>query len=402
MPILSISFKNFRNLNEASSPVSFSETINVITGENAAGKTSLLEALYMLTTARSFRTRLYSAVAKHDNDDKTFLVSGCIGSHTTFRDSLAEPPPVIGGAIINGHNEYFRKTHIGILKSHEQTQIRVQGENVKVASSLAILQPILLFEPSSFDLLTGNPGERRRFLDWGVFHVEHRFISVWSEYQRCLKQRNSLLRSDKMDPVQLDIWEDKLGALSETVDEFRRSYFNAFEESFAHYIGRFGLTQSMKISYYRGWLKDEPFARALKNSRERDRNLKFTQSGPHRADFKITLEGRAAKDVLSRGQLKLATLALFLAHIEQMANIKKNTVFLIDDISSELDKVNIANAIHQLRSLQSQVFLTSLSNDVLTGIYSGDNDLYSCKRFKTFHVERGEIKETSNQDCFLN
>lgn len=368
MPIQSISFKNFRNLKEPLVPVGFSGSFNVITGANAAGKTSLLEALYMLTTARSFRTRLIRSIVRHEEAEKSFTVTGRVGS-----------------------------SFIGIEKSDDKTRIRIQGEEVKVASELAALQPILLFEPASFSLLTGTPGERRRFMDWGVFHVEHRFIGAWSEYQRCLKQRNSLLRSDKMNPALLDVWESKLGEISEEVSLYRNDYFDRFERSFIQYMAKFGLSQNVKLSYQKGWQKDEKLVTVLKSNRERDHQSRFTAFGPHRADFRMTLEGRPIREVFSRGQLKLATLALFMSHIDQLAQRGKHTVFMIDDISSELDQGNLARAIAELRHFESQVFLTSLDSEIISMIASASLfNTAQLESIKMFHVEHGQINETSS------
>ena len=367
MPIQSISFKNFRNLKEPTPPVAFSPSINVITGANAAGKTSVLEALYMLTTARSFRTRLTHSIARHGDQGKSFLVTGRVdGSASVF---------------------------IGIQKSDEKTRIRIQGEDVKASSELALLQPILLFEPATFSLLTGSPGDRRRFLDWGVFHVEHRFIRIWNEYQRCLKQRNSLLRSDKMNAALLDVWEGKLSKISEEVSLYRHQYFNSLERSFAQYMERFGLCQNVKLGYHKGWNKEEALVDVLKSSRERDRLARFTNAGPHRADFKMLLEGRPIREVFSRGQLKLATLALFMAHIDQLAQRGKQCVLLIDDISSELDQENLGRAIAELRRFDSQVFLTALDRNILKLLKYSSPDGFELERMKMFHVEHGEINE---------
>lgn len=367
MPILSISFKNFRNLKEPNSPVAFSPSINVITGANAAGKTSVLEALYMLTTARSFRTRLTHSIVRHDEQDKLFLVTGRVDSSASV--------------------------FIGIQKSDEKTRIRIQGEDVKASSELALLQPILLFEPATFSLLTGSPGDRRRFLDWGVFHVEHRFIGVWNEYQRCLKQRNSLLRSDKINAPLLDVWERKLSEISEEVSLYRHQYFNSLERSFAQYMERFGLCQNVKLSYHKGWSKEEALVDVLKSSRERDRLARFTNTGPHRADFKMLLEGRPVREVFSRGQLKLTTLALFMAHIDQLSLRDKQTVLLIDDISSELDQENLGRAIAELRRFDSQVFLTALDRDIISLLKNSSAEGLVLEGMKMFHVEHGEIKE---------
>lgn len=373
MPIQSIAFKNFRNLKEPAQAIHFSPFFNVIAGPNGAGKTSVLEALYMLTTARSFRTRLTQSIASHGNCEKSFQITGRVQGSST-------------------------SVFIGIQKSEDKTRIRIQGEEVKTSSELALLQPTLLFEPSSFSLLTGSPGDRRRFMDWGVFHVEHKFIGAWNEYQRCLKQRNSLLRNDKMIVAALlDVWEFQLDEISEQLNLYRHEYFINLENSFIEYLARLGLlTTDVKLTYYRGWNRDERLISVLKSSRERDAITRFTNAGPHRADFKMLINGRPVKEVLSRGQLKVATLALFLAHIDQLTRVGKSTVFLVDDISSELDEINLEKTIYALRRFNSQVFLTALNDQVISFLLrnSTSDEDSEIERLKMFHVEHGGIKSS--------
>ncbi len=362
MPIKIISFSHFRNL--SNDKLSLHPKLNFIVGMNGSGKTSLLEAIYYLSTGRSFRSRIIENIIKRHSDISEFILFG---------------------QLTNKQQVYS----VGIKKSTTQnTQIKINKESIKSASPLAKLSPTILIDPLSFELLNGAPTQRRQFLDWGVFHVEHSFSSNWNNYINCLKQRNSLLRNAKIDELSLKIWEDKLIELGELVHQQRASYFDSFNQNLIPYLDEFALDNNIRIQYYRGWDKAKNLSDVMYESRAKDIDRKYTQSGPHRADIKVNLFGQAAKETMSRGQQKLLITALYLAQIQTLLKVQeKHTVVLIDDIAAELDERNVARIYTSLQKLDSQIIATTLSESLIKTLSEIEKD------YKMFHVEHGCFKE---------
>lgn len=363
MPIEKLSLTNFRNITDVN--VALHPKLNLVFGLNASGKTSLLESCYFISTGRSFRSRRIENIINRNGASTEFILFGHL------KDSFSK------------HTIY----NVGIKKSTVlPTQIRLNKETIKSASQLAKLSPTILIDPLSFELLNGTPTQRRQFLDWGVFHVEHLFSMNWNNYINCLKQRNSLLRNAKIDQILLKVWDNKLSELGELVHVERNNYFNKFQERLMHYLKYFSIDEAIKVSYYKGWDKTKTLNESLTQSRDKDIERKFTQSGPHRADIKVSIFGQPATENLSRGQQKLFIFAMYLAQMQTLFDeYNKNTVVLIDDVTAELDDSNLQLVFDKLLALDAQVIVTVLSNTLLDRLQR-DNTAY-----KMFHVEHGKI-----------
>lgn len=363
MSIEKLSLTNFRNITDVS--LTLHSKLNVIYGTNASGKTSLLEALYFISTGRSFRSRRIDNIIKRDNGLTEFILFG------NLKESSSE----------------YNIQNVGIKKSTVlPTQIRLNKEAIRSASQLAKLSPIILIDPLSFDLLNGAPTQRRQFLDWGVFHVEPSFSLNWNNYINCLKQRNSLLRNAKIDHILLRVWDNKLSELGELIHIERENYFNKFQQRLTSYLSYFSINNDIKISYYKGWDKTKSLSESLDQFRNRDTERKFTQAGPHRAEIKVSIYGQPAAESLSRGQQKLFIFAMYLAQMQTLYDVfNKNTVVLIDDVAAELDDANLALVFNKLLDLDAQVIMTVLSNALIDRL-NRDKTAY-----KMFHVEHGKI-----------
>lgn len=363
MSIDLLRFTNFRNL--ASKQITFHPKLNFISGKNGSGKTSILEAIYYLSTGRSFRSRtIESIINRHTSDLAEFILFGYLSDHS-------------------GSHQ------VGISKSTiNPSQIRVNKQTIRSASTLAKLSPTLLIDPLSFELLNGAPNQRRQFLDWGVFHVEHSFSLHWINYINCLKQRNSLLRNAKIDRILLDVWDRKLSEYGEQIHHMRQNYFNIFQEQLSEFLRYFGLDENIKVSYFKGWDKTKSLIDVTHQFREKDIERRFTQAGPHRSDIKLLLYGQAARESLSRGQQKLLVIAMYLAQIQALVKIhKRKTVVLIDDVSAELDSENLKRVFNQLLTLDTQIIVTLLNESMLDQLQENHST------YKMFHVEHGQIKE---------
>jgi len=355
MSLQTLSIYFLRNIKKAT--IKPSPGINLITGENGSGKSSLLEAIFILGRARSFRANNIKQVIQFEQTE--LIVSGQLQQH-------------------NGHTDY-----LGIQFNQKGCEIRVNKENSS-KSDLAYALPILLIHPKSYLLLDGGPQIRREFIDWGVFNFHEDFLICWRNFKKVLQQRNALLKTKQI--AQINVWNTELVQYGTIVSKSRKEYIKRLEPIFLDICKYFVGFKKLQLKYISGWDESESFNQALENDLQKDLRYGFTHSGPHRCDIHVLTEGRLVKNIASRGQLKLLMLSLKLAQVKLINNENKNSVcVLIDDLTAELDLLNKAKLIHYLSELDCQVFMstTELSNF---------GDLSELENYKMFHVEHGEIK----------
>ncbi|NII10692.1 DNA replication/repair protein RecF [Oleiagrimonas sp. C23AA] len=332
--------------------------MNVFVGANGAGKTSVLEAAYLLSHGRSFRAGTREVLVQRG------------GSR------LSVFGEVQSGAL----------THrLGLGREGVRWQVRLDGSDAPTLGELVRHCAVVCFEPGSHALIAGPAEERRRFLDWGVFHVEHDFVLQWRRYQRALKQRNRLLRMDvSLGDAQFDAWEAELESSGTAVDAYRRAYLHGFEPELvdicADLLGELG---TLQLRYRRGWADDRELGRELRERRERDKSRGHTAVGIHRADWSPVFESAPQREHLSRGQEKLCALACTLAQAEYHAGQKGEwPIICLDDLASELDAAHQVKVVTQLRRHQAQVLVTG------TELPTALEDDPGC----VFHVEQGTIR----------
>lgn len=363
MPLKRLSVTAVRNLH----PVTIfpSPRINILSGANGSGKTSLLEAVHILGLARSFRSTRLQPVIQYEQN-------AC----TVFAEIERPSVPLCS---------------MGITRNKQADyEIRVNGQNVKSTAQLAETLPLQLINPDSFRLLEGAPKQRRQYLDWGVFHVEHRFLPAWQRLQKSLKQRNSLLRRGRIERSMLSPWETELVAAGEQIDLFRREYISQLKPVFEAVLGELLQLDGLSLSYYRGWDKERSLAEVLDSQFDRDLSIGHTQSGPQRADLRLRIQGLNAAEVLSRGQQKLVVCALKLAQGRMLKEFgrQQDCVFLVDDLPSELDQNHRQALCSLLESLDCQVFITCVEPEPLLNCWKKETPL------SMFHVEHGHIVQT--------
>ncbi|OOV87370.1 DNA replication/repair protein RecF [Oceanospirillum linum] len=366
MSIRRLDIAGFRNLTSAQlQPAS---GVNLIIGENGAGKTSILEAISVLSTGRSFRASRTPAIINFEQD-----------AYTLFAE------------VFNALAAHQQIVPIGISRNRQgEQQIRIAGQQARTASQLAELLPVQTINSESFQLLEGSPKVRRQFVDWGVFHVEHVFFPVWQAGQKALKQRNKLLKYGKMQgSAQHDTWDEALAGYAEQIDLYRARYVEMLIPEFKSTLSELAFSDEVSLSYYRGWDRTVSCLDALRQNREKDLALGFTQSGPHRADLKIRVNKLPAVDVLSRGQQKLVVCALLLAQGRLMQKVTgKQSIYLVDDLPAELDSEHRNYLCQVLEEMQCQVFITSVEADALIQSWSASTPM------TVFHVKHGELDHT--------
>ncbi len=367
-----IIINHLRNLDSVD--INLSSKINVFYGVNGSGKTSVLESISLLGLGRSFRSHKTRSLIKH--------------SHTGL---------TVFAEIVSENNVI----PVGVQKaSNGQSSIKVSGDPVHSAAQLAKQLPLLIINAHSFQLIEGSPAQRRQFLDWLVFHVKPEFANLWKKLQNTLKQRNSLLRRDKISYSDIHPWDIELARLAETIDSIRQEVFALLVEKLLKINKQsrsYNESQDLQVDivYNRGWDKDIPFADILKSDFERDAKDGYTHHGPQRAELKIKVNNKAAADVLSRGQEKSLICAMIIAQAQIYRDQRGQTpVFLVDDLTAELDEAHSLELTQSLYALGGQVFVTGVYLEQLLSVWS-PHIKEGAADISLFHVEQGEINETS-------
>ncbi len=350
---------NFRNLFDKE--LLFGNRVNVVYGNNGSGKTSLLEAIYVLNYGKTFRSsKLKHAIKKNCH---AFTLFGKIKLD----------------------DEKFH--HVGLTKSNTKDSVVIDSRKQVNLSEFSQRHPIQIIDPGSFYLLQGGPEVRRKFLDWGVFHVEHSFLNAWRRYKNSLKQRNALLRHDRIPRLELDIWTQNFCQSAMEVSRYREHYYSLMEEQLNQMIVETPLNEFQKFSihYYPGWDTEKDLYRVLEETIDRDAKYKYTQYGPQKADIRLRIGSDNVINVLSRGQQKLLIALLKIIQTKVVYSLTGcQPTLLFDDIDSELDEDYLQTVINLGVQHNQQVFLTSTSLQVMSKL-NGDADI------RMFHVEHGVV-----------
>jgi len=324
---------------------------NLIWGANGSGKTSLLEGAFLLGRGRSFRTRNSERLIRHGE-----------AQLTVFGRTAGAVPQALG---------------IQVSKT-EGTKARIGGATAGSLTELSQALPVQVIDPGIHKLVEEGGYRRRRWLDWAVFHVEQSFADYWLRYTRALKQRNAALRTQ---PDQAAVWDPELARLGEVIAQSRGRLLERLQEHWRATVSSLsGL--DVELHYSQGWPRDLTLVEALRESRERDQTRGLTHPGPHRGDVLLRVNGKVARDVLSRGQQKLVAIAMVLAQLYLLQDATQTTpLLLLDDPAAELDGEHLLKFIERVQELQCQLVLTSLHPEFRA---FGTPD-------RVFHVEQGEL-----------
>lgn len=333
---------------------------NLITGDNGSGKTTVLEALHLLAHGRSFRGRVRDGLVRQGDPALQVYVEWSQPDRPLRRAGLRHTGSAWGA--------------------------RLDGVDVQQLSQLCEALAVVSFEPGSHALVDGGSEGRRRYLDWGLFHVEHGFMPQWRRYARALKQRNALLRQAS-GKAQLDAWEHELAQSGEALTQQRELYLSDLQWHLARLLpDLLPAAGTVELSLQPGWRRqDFALADALLLGRERDLALGHTSVGPHRADVKFVLRDLPGREGLSRGQAKQLALSLLLAQAAHLADVMGHwPVLQFDDLGSELDRHHQRLALDVLAASGAQIVVTG--TEPLPGL---DAVAASVARF---HVEHGHAQ----------
>lgn len=334
--------------------------LNFFVGPNASGKTSLLEAIYLLGRARSFRTSQVNQLIRFGESALTV-----VGKVTATEPGAGVP--------------------IGIRIARGKREIHVGGRVVPSSAELLEAFPLLVIQPAGIALLEGAPKLRRQFMDFGVFHQNPAYLDIWRRYAKALSHRNALLRDGRAND--LAHWNHELARYGIMIHEARSGYLERLKPFFQDIGGRFFSDPRFDLRVHAGWDTTRPLDGVLDSELAADLRYCHTQSGPHKGDFSILLENRPVKAYVSRGQMKLLVYALLLAQARLMEErVGTAGCVLIDDVASELDEHNKRILLELLRGRFTQFFITATARDIIEEGVSSDAAV--------FHIAQGRITET--------
>ncbi len=339
MIIKNLSLKNFRNHSYIS--YEFSPKLNILTGNNAAGKTNIAEAIYYLSLARSFRT----------TEDVELIQKG---------KRQAEISAVCAEGDIN------RKVRIVLTETGKQ--VFINNKPISKISELSNCMNVLLFEPKDVLMFRGSPKARRNFLDINLSKKSQPYLDYISRYNKVLKERNDLLKEEKIDPVLLETTTEMLAKLSGPIVSYRQMYvkdindiLNKITRALTGEEGKLEIIYKPFVDYGKDFQKEA--LAAFKRAEDGDLHKKVTSIGIHREDFSICLNGRDIGQFGSQGENRIVALALKLSPYFLIDDKDKRPVIVLDDVMSELDLTHRQRLIEFLKKFE-QVFITATRLEV--------------------------------------
>lgn len=359
MKIKSLKLKNYRNYDILN--LDFDEAANIFYGDNAQGKTNILEAVYLTGTTKSHRG------AK----DREMIKFGCDESHL---ETIVEKNGI----------DYQIDMH---LKKTGSKGIAINKIPIKRASELFGIVNLVFFSPEDLNVIKNGPSERRRFIDMELSQLDKVYMNNLSNYNKIVSQRNHLLKEISFgDRVSLestlDVWDMQLVHYGNKIIERRTEFIQEMNEIIASIHKKLtGDREDIKVIYepHNGSLALED---ALKKNRDRDLRLKSTSTGPHRDDICFMTGDLDIRKYGSQGQQRTAALSLKLAEIEMVKRAIHDTpVLLLDDVLSELDKHRQNYLLDSIHDIQTLITCTGVDEFV--------NHRFSIN--KVFHVRNGQV-----------
>lgn len=358
MRINTLTIDSFRNLRHCT--LNTCDKFNLFHGDNAAGKTSILEAIYTLSCAKSFRSRSSEALITQNE--------ACFSLFARLTDKEGATVPV------------------GLSKSRDGKRvIRVNEANQPSISAITQHLAIQFIGSSSYTILTDGPKSRRQLINWGLFHTNPVFYITWKNFHKLLTQRNAALKNQRPRHEILS-WDAAFIESALAVHQLRCDYVSVFSHFFNKIIAQLLPNVSVTLTYSSGWHESQTLESHLSENFQREMHLGYTLSGPHRADLLISFEDTPVSDILSQGQQKLVSYALSLAqglHLQEYTN--KSPIYLIDDLPSELDPDKRHRIVKLLSEIDAQIFITGIER------WQFEHLDFSNKAINMFHVKHGGI-----------
>lgn len=362
MFVESVELKNYRNYEELH--MEFDPGTNVLYGDNAQGKTNVLESVYLCATTKSHRGSKDKEIIRFSQDE----------SHIKMMIRKDGVP-------------YRIDMH---LKKNKAKGIAINGLPIRKASQLFGVVNVVFFSPEDLNLIKNGPSERRRFIDLELCQLNRTYVHALVSYNRILMQRNRLLKDLTVKPEYeetLDIWDVQLSEYGRQVIEDREKFISSLNEIIVPIHGKLsGSKENLKIVYDPCAVKEQLEAE-IKKSRFSDKKQKITLVGPHRDDIGFYIDGIDIRRFGSQGQQRTAALSLKLAEIELVKKLTKDyPVLLLDDVLSELDGERQNHLLSAIAPIQTMITCTGLEDFV--------NNRFPIDRI--FKVVSGTVTQENN------
>ena len=340
MIIKSLTLRNFRNYDYAK--VEFDPKLNVIVGENAAGKTNLVEAIYFLSLARSFRTSETSDLIK--NKRQFSEIEAQVEQDTINKDIVA-------------------------LMTSSSKKFVCNDKPIRKLSDLSKLINVIVFEPKDTLMFSDSPLVRRNFLDINLSKKSPIYLENLMVFEKLLRERNAILKSDIVDKIQLRVVTDQMIDVEETICKYRAAYVNEINNILSKLITKLkGENQTAQLVYMTFMKIDDKFksncARAYENNIESDVKHRMTQLGIHREDIKMILNGKDISEQGSQGENRIAVIALKVAPYFLIEDKAQKPIVILDDVMSELDDDHKKRLLTFVREDLVQVFITTTKTNI--------------------------------------
>lgn len=340
MIIESIELKNYRNYEELH--MELNEGTNILYGDNAQGKTNILEAVYVCCTSKSHKNAKDRDIIRFDQDE----------SHIKMQIRKNDVP-------------YRIDMH---LKKNKPKGIAINGMPIRRASELFGIANVVCFSPEDLNIIKNGPSERRRFIDMELCQLNKLYVHSLVQYNKVLVQRNKLLKELAFRPdyeETLDVWDMQLVNYGKEVMGYRRDFVSRLNEMIHGIHARLsGQKEDLKICYEPDTDSGQ-FEEALKRSRPQDMKQKTTLCGPHRDDISFFVNGIDIRKFGSQGQQRTAALSLKLSELELVKQlIHDRPILLLDDVLSELDAGRQNHLLNAINDIQTIITCTGLDDFV--------------------------------------
>ena len=338
MIIKSLELSDFRNYH--SLDLSFDKGTNILYGDNAQGKTNVLEAIYVSAMTKSHKGAKDREIINFDKEEahiRTYL----------FKEDL----------------EYKVDMH---LRNNKSKGIAINGQKIKKAAELVGLLNVVFFSPEDLSIIKSGPAERRRFIDMELCQLDKFYLYNLNKYNKIVNQRNKLLKdfynnSDLYETIV--IWDSQLLSYGKQIIERRSQFISQLNEIIFDIHKKLSGDKEELVIVYEPEVEADQFEKKLEANRDRDIRLKMTSVGPHRDDFSFFINGIDIRKYGSQGQQRTAALSLKLAEIEIVKRVvKDNPVLLLDDVLSELDSSRQNHLLNSIGDIQTIITCTGLDD----------------------------------------